>query len=355
MDRTPRMYADVISTKESGYSSYADLEIQWNSPDPYEVIKKLGHGKYSEVFEGIDNRNDSKIVIKLLRPVKPERYSREVKILQNLAGGPNIIKLLEMVKDPVTKCPALIFEHVNNTHFRTLYPTLSDFEIRYYLFELLRALEYSHSMGIMHRDVKPHNIMIDHTMRDLKLIDWGLAEFYKPWTTYNVGVASRYFKGPELLVDDESYTYSLDMWSFGALMAGMVFHKDPFFHGWNNQDQLLKIVKVLGTKELLEYVGKYKIEMEPELRKQITRRNSVPLLRFVTPEVQPLVSVEALDLIVKALRYDPIERILPAEAMKHPYFYPVLNMWEKINSGEELDEDSQFAETARILKSKLKN
>ena len=65
---------------------------------------------------------------------------------------------------------------------------------RFYLYELLRALDYCHSMGIMHRDVKPHNVMIDHENRRLRLIDWGLAEFYHPGQEYNVRVASRYFK-----------------------------------------------------------------------------------------------------------------------------------------------------------------
>ena len=103
----------------------------------------------------------------------------------------------------MTKTPALIMEFVDtgDVDFRTLYKSFSDFDIRYYIFEVLKALDFCHSKGIMHRDVKPHNIMIDHANRKLRLIDWGLAEFYHPGQEYNVRVASRYFKGPELLID----------------------------------------------------------------------------------------------------------------------------------------------------------
>lgn len=174
------------------------------------------------MFEGINVVNDQRCVIKILKPVKKKKIRREIKILQNLCGGPNIIKLLDIVRDPQSKTPSLIFEHVNNTDFKILYPTLTDMDIRFYIYELLVALEFSHSNGIMHRDVKPHNVMIDHEKRKLRLIDWGLAEFYHPGREYNVRVASRYFKGPELLVDMQEYDYSLDMWSLGCMFAGMV-------------------------------------------------------------------------------------------------------------------------------------
>jgi casein kinase II subunit alpha len=190
--------------------------------DDYEIIRKLGRGKYSEVYEGINVNNDEKVVIKILKPVKKKKIKREIKILQNLKDGPNIVKLLDVVRDPSSKTPCLVFEWIDNTDFKILFPKFTDFDIRFYIFEVLKALDYCHSMGIMHRDVKPHNIIIDHKKRELRLIDWGLAEFYLPSQEYNVRVASRYFKGPELLVDNLLYDYSLDIWSLGCMFAGMV-------------------------------------------------------------------------------------------------------------------------------------
>ena len=138
-----------------------------------------------------------------------------------------------------------------------MYPTFTDYDMRFYIREVLKALDYCHAQGIMHRDVKPHNIMIDHSKRQLRLIDWGLAEFYHPNTPVNVRVASRYYKGPELLVDYQLYDYSLDIWSLGCMFAGMIFRREPFFRGSDNYDQLVRIAKVLGFDGLQNYLNKY--------------------------------------------------------------------------------------------------
>lgn len=255
--------------------------------------------------------------------MKKKKIKREIKILQTLAGGPNIINLLDVVREPSSKTPSLVFEYVNATDFKILYPTLSDADVRYYMFELLKALDFCHSRGVMHRDVKPHNVMIDHAKRQLRLIDWGLAEFYHPEKEYNVRVASRYFKGPELLVDLNDYDYALDMWSLGCMFAGLIFKKEPFFNGSDNYDQLVRISKVLGTDELYAYLNKYALELDPGLVHKVGSHGRKGWSRYVTEENKALCSPEALDFLNGCLRYDHAERWTAREAMQHAYFLPV--------------------------------
>ena len=318
------VYTDVNDKKPKEYWDYENLQVSWGEQDDYEVVRKVGRGKYSEVFEGVRAQAvEQKCIIKILKPVKKKKIKREIKILQNLSGGINIISLLDVVREPQSKTPSLVFEYVNNTDFKVLYPNLTDYDIRFYLMELLKALDFSHSQGIMHRDVKPHNIMIDHEKRQLRLIDWGLAEFYHAGKEYNVRVASRYFKGPELLVDLQDYDYALDLWSLGCVFAGMIFRKEPFFNGHDNYDQLVRIAKVLGTQELHAYLNKYRIELDPHLEALVGRHSRKPWSKFVNADNQHLVTPEAIDFLDKLLRYDHQERITAKEAQKHPFFDPV--------------------------------
>ncbi len=157
-----RVYADVNGNLPRQYWDYDSVQILWGNLENYEIVKKIGRGKYSEVFEGLSVLNSEKCVIKVLKPVKKKKIKREIKILQNLSGGPNVVSLLDVVRDPQSKTPSLIFENVDNIDFRTLYPRFTDTDVRFYLLELLKALDFCHSKGIMHRDVKPHNVMIDH-------------------------------------------------------------------------------------------------------------------------------------------------------------------------------------------------
>lgn len=317
-----KVYTDVLTTKPKEYWDYDNFPLTWNTTDKYEILSRVGKGKYSEVFLGVDTTNGTNCVIKVLKPVKKKKIKREISILQNVCDGPNVIGVFDLVKSPSLKTPAIIFEYIDNIDHRSLYPTLKDHDIRYYMYELLKALDYSHSMGIMHRDVKPNNIMIDHTQKKLRLIDWGLAEYYHPGTEYNVRVATRNFKGPELLLDFRYYDYSLDLWCLGCTLAAIVFKKEPFFYGKSNSDQLVQIVRVLGSDDLEKYLTKYNLKLSEEFE-DLGFYHKKPWSKFINSENSHLITDEFLDFIDKVLKFDHQERLTAKEAMAHPYFDPI--------------------------------
>lgn len=143
------------------------------------------------------------------------------------------------------------------------------------------------------------------------------------------------------------YDYMLDMWSLGCMFAGMIFRKEPFFHGHDNYDQLVKIAKVLGTgavpwpysrvqacqqltfwrrmatEELQAYLDKYGVELDPHFDGMLGRHSRKPWERWFTQENQHLISREALDFLEHLLRYDHQERCTAQEAQAHAYFDPV--------------------------------
>jgi casein kinase II subunit alpha len=86
MTSIAKQYADVNSKMDRSYWDYDELQIEWNSQENYEIIKKVGRGKYSEVFQGINIQNNTYCVIKVLKPIKKKKIKREIKILQNLSG-----------------------------------------------------------------------------------------------------------------------------------------------------------------------------------------------------------------------------------------------------------------------------
>ena len=180
----------------------------------------------------------------------------------------------------------------------------------------------------MHRDVKPLNILYDQKQRKLRLIDWGLAEFYHPRERYHIHVATRQYKPIELLVDYQFYDYSLDMWCFGATMAGIVFGKAPFFSGSSDVDMIGKIANVLGRDALDAYLEKYDIPLTDEIEEALEKAPGPPQpwSSFIKEKRRALATDAALDLIDKCLRYDHTERITADDALKHPYFDAVRDL-----------------------------
>ncbi|ELQ73857.1 Casein kinase II, alpha subunit [Trachipleistophora hominis] len=305
-----KVHANFCQEQPPEYYSYEEYEPEIGNIDNYKIIKRLGRGKYSEVFKGICTLTKSFIAIKVLKPVRQKKINREVLVLKQL-DHPNIVRMVDVVKDSDTHTYSIIFEYLEHRETRVLFTELSRKEFAFYAKQVLSALDYAHSRGIIHRDIKPHNMIICKDSRTLKIIDWGLAEFYLPGTAYNVKVASRFYKGPELLVDYNYYDYSLDMWSFGCIVAEYFTKKSPFFFGKDNIDQLFVITEVLGRDDFYAYVKKYQISLEEGI---VVSKNTKR--KKFNVDIGECV----IDLLDKLLVYDHCERLSAKECLEHNFF-----------------------------------
>lgn len=290
----------------------------------YSILTRVGRGKYSNVFKG-KIKNGSYCVIKVLKPVRNEKIKREINILQILDKCPNSTHLLDIVKDKDTNSIALILDWAENIPLRNVMRGMGTVHISNYIYKVLKALQFAHKNGIMHRDIKPGNIMFDYETLEVRVIDWGLADFYKKDTDYPVRVATRQYKGPELLLGFSKYDYSLDIWCLGCTFASLLFEKNPFFKGKDNNDQIVKLAELFGCKELYNYAEKYDLQIPKEIisRIQKYKTNNFDLLRQKAGLSK--ITDEAFDLLKKMLVIDHAYRISVEDALNHPYFSDLNN------------------------------
>ncbi|KAI8913831.1 the catalytic subunit of protein kinase Ck2 [Powellomyces hirtus] len=302
------VHANVNEKMPREFFDWETSKVTWCDGSLYRRTQVLGRGKYSNVYAVVRKTDGREYAVKSLKPRRAKKFKREILILRNLRAGPNII--------------ALIFRKIDNTDWKELYPTLNCEDIRFYSFQLLRALDFAHSKGIMHRDVKPQNVVIDHKARELRLIDWGLADFYFPGAEYSLRVASRFYKPPEILLGNRRYDYSFDMWGTGCLLAAMIFSVEVMFRGDSEEDQLRAISSVLGGADLRAYARDYQIELTPEIIEVVgeSRTKRIDLQSFGSRCTSTVGEREAIDVIEKLLRYDPCERLTARQALHHPYY-----------------------------------
>ena len=314
-----RVYADVLETKPLEYWYYPDRAIEYQDGSHLSVVRYLNFGSFGEMSQAMMDNSEEMYVVKIINTQCPLKIAREITVLRALDGKNNVIKFLSPVQ-MTPSCKALLFEYVTSVDLSSICLEMTAYEIKYYMFELLKALDYCHSMGIMHRDIKPSNIIIDRCSKRLCLIIGELAQFYCPMRKNSIGTSSLCYRSPELVLGYPYYDYAVDMWAAGCLLAAMVFHKQPFFTELNLAIESFAITSVLGSKELLNYAKKYRIPVSPIMREIIGDNERQPWGNFVTAENAHLVTDDVLSLIELLLEYDHTERITAKEAMNHSYF-----------------------------------
>lgn len=307
---------DIVLKK---YWEFKNVTIYYNTKDVNLTDQKLGDGTYSQVFKG-EYKNSLPCSIKVFKKTsKPYRINREMIICQTLCGGPNIIELYDVIQQ--NNFPAPVFEYVNIQEVLSLIPALTPLDVSNYLYQGLKALEYAHSKEIIHRDIKPSNIAIDHSMRKLRIIDWGISKFYTPGVSNSIGGTQSY-KAPELSLNYRYYDYAVDIWAFGCVMAEFIFRKGKLFPGShsNKRGHFQEIVQRLGSDELSKYLKKYKFDSAPEFTQIKEEYPKKPFSDLVTDDNKDYATLEALDLLGKMIMFDHKNRISAKSAMAHPYF-----------------------------------
>merc|ERR1719384_2379856 len=241
----------------------------------------------------------------------PSTAIREISLLKELQH-PNIVPLCEIIH--TERKLTLVFEFLDQD-LKKLLDTcdggLDTATTKSFLYQLLRGVSYCHQHRVLHRDLKPQNLLINREGA-LKLADFGLARaFGIPVRSYTHEVVTLWYRAPDVLMGSRKYSTPVDIWSVGCIFAEMVKGR-PLFPGSTDADQLQQIFKILGTPTQASWRT---ITELPDWKPDFPIYEQQPWDAIV-----PELDVAGKELIERLLKYDPDQRIVGREAMEHQYF-----------------------------------
>ncbi|CAF1156681.1 unnamed protein product [Rotaria sordida] len=286
----------------------------------YTDTKVIGNGSFGVVYQAKIVHTNEQIAIK--KVLQDKRFkNRELQIMRRL-DHQNIVQLKYFFFSSGDKLKEevylnLVLEFVPETvyrvarHYTKQKQTIPILYVKLYMYQLFRALAYIHSFGICHRDIKPQNLLLDPETSVLKLCDFGSAKQLikgEPNVSY---ICSRYYRAPELIFGAIDYTCYIDVWSSGCVFAELLLGQ-PIFPGESGVDQLVEIIKVLGTpsrEQIRQMNPNYQEFRFPQIKAHPWHK----VFRNKTPPM-------AIDLVCRLLDYTPATRLTPLEACVHAFF-----------------------------------
>uniref|UniRef100_A0A8C2ZFD5 cyclin-dependent kinase n=1 Tax=Cyclopterus lumpus TaxID=8103 RepID=A0A8C2ZFD5_CYCLU len=280
-------------------------EIGFGKLETYIKLDKLGEGTYATVYKGRSKLTENLVALKEIRLEHEEGAPctaiREVSLLKDLKHA-NIVTLHDIIH--TKKSLTLVFEYLDKDLKQYLDDcgnVINIHNVKLFLFQLLRGLSYCHRRKVLHRDLKPQNLLINER-GELKLADFGLARAKSiPTKTYSNEVVTLWYRPPDILLGSTNYSTHIDMWGVGCIFYEMTTGR-PLFPGSTVEEELHFIFKLLGTPTEQSWSG---ISCNDE---------------FVAHNY-PLYRAERLS--NHTPRYTTernVKRISAAESMNHPYF-----------------------------------
>ncbi|XP_070535924.1 cyclin-dependent kinase 2-like [Ptychodera flava] len=286
----------------------------------FQKIEKIGEGTYGVVYKARDKLTGKMVALKKIRldtesEGVPSTAIREISLLKEL-NQPNIVRLLDVVHSE--KKLYLVFEYLNQDlkkYMDNSPPSgLALPLVKSYLFQLLQGIAFCHSHRVLHRDLKPQNLLID-AEGAIKLADFGLARaFGVPVRTYTHEVVTLWYRAPEILLGTRFYSTAVDVWSIGCIFSEMITRR-ALFPGDSEIDQLFRIFRTLGTPDESMWPGVSKL---PDYKSTFPKWPTQDIAKVV-----PTLDKDGLDLLKQMLTYEPNKRISAKKAMSHRYFRDV--------------------------------
>ncbi|KAK0529625.1 Cyclin-dependent kinase catalytic subunit [Tilletia horrida] len=293
--------------------------------DCYQRLENIGEGTYGVVFKARDltpGNNGRIVALKKIRFENeeegvPSTAIREISLLKETRDD-NIVRLFDVIHQDSKLY--LVFEFLDLDLKKYMEKVGSNPDgmspdiVRKFSWQLIRGIFYCHSHRILHRDLKPQNLLIDKE-GNLKVADFGLARaFGIPLRTYTHEVVTLWYRAPEVLLGSRHYSTAIDMWSVGCIFAEMAA-RSPLFPGDSEIDEIFRIFRTLGTPTNENWPG---VQNLPDYKTTFPRWTGVPLRRAV-----PQLDEDGLDLLKDMLVYDPAGRISAKRSLQHPYFAPI--------------------------------
>ena len=291
--------------------------------EKYERLDKLGEGTYGVVYRCKNKETNQIVALKKIRLENedegiPSTAIREISILKQLKH-PYIVNLLDLIHGE--KKLYLVFEYMDHDLKKYLdlnNGPLNPQLVKSYLYQILSAIKYCHSKRILHRDLKPQNLLIDKE-GIIKLADFGLARAFSiPIKTLTHEILTLWYRAPEILLGQKEYSTPVDMWSVGLIFYEMA-HKKPLFMGDSEIDQIFKIFQMYGTPTERTWPGITKL---PEFKLTFPQFKAKGIEAY-NKNLDPI----GLDLLAKLLQQDPCKRISAKAALNHvSIFLFILNL-----------------------------